>query len=222
MGGALKAESIVAPDIVDAQLMLGQLALDRDDHDDAIEWFRAAARSGDRRAWNMLGRSYERGWGVAADAGLAAHYYARAAELGDAWAMFNLGDLLFKGEEAERNPDEAFRLYTEAARLGHVKSLNMIGLFYENGHCVAQDIRQARAFYLAGADGGDCWAQLNHARLLIEDGDFDSALPWLERTFETGFPNFWEHMSTVLSARADARLQAIARRAVALANGAHR
>ncbi|HEY0120318.1 MAG TPA: tetratricopeptide repeat protein [Rhizobium sp.] len=200
--------------IVDAQLALGQLALDQGDHAAAIDWFRAAARSGDRRAYNMLGRCFEHGWGTAADALKASVYYRHAADLGDAWAMFNLADLLLRGKGADRDEGQAFDLYVEATRLGHIKSLNMIGLFYEKGHFVEADKSQARAFYLAGAEGGDCWAQFNHARLLIEDGNIANALPWLEKTFESGFPDFWASMGEALSVHSDRRLLAMARRAL--------
>lgn len=203
--------------IVDAQLVLGQLALDQHDHAAAIEWFRAAARGGDRRGWNMLGRCAERGWGTAANAADAARYYRQAADLGDAWGMFNLADLYGRGLGVDRDDKAAFSLYAEAAKLGHVKSLNMLGLIYEDGQSVAADREQARAFFQAGAEGDDCWAQFNLARLAIEEGHVAQALPWLERTFDTGFVNFWQHLQAALADHADPRLQAIGRRAGQLA-----
>ncbi len=203
--------------IVDAQLALGQMALDRGDTTAALEWFRAAGRSGDRRAWNMLGRCAERGWGMARDAKMAVAYFRRAADMGDAWAMFNLADLLVRGDGVERDPDAALALYVEAARLGHVKSLNMIGLLYEDGHLGASERHQARSFFKAGAEGGDCWAQFNYARHLIEDGAIAEAQVWLEKTLETGFPDFWQQCGAMLAEHADPRLRAYAARALALA-----
>ena len=207
-------------DVVDAQLLLGQLALDRGEYHTAIDWFRIAARSGDPRGYNMLGRCFERGWGTAVDARRAAAHYRRAAKLGDAWGMFNLADLFARGFGVERNEREAYRLYTEAARLGLLKALNMIGLFYEDGRVVGRDRAQARAFFLSGAEGGDCWAQFNYARLLIEDGDIESALPWLERTFESGFPDFWANLRIVFIDHADHRLADIAQRAHRMSSSA--
>lgn len=208
--------------IADAQLALGQMALDRGEMVAALEWFRAAGRSGDRRAWNMLGRCAERGWGMARDAKAAARYFQKAADMGDAWSMFNLADLLVRGDGVARDPNAALALYVEAARLGHVKSLNMIGLLYEDGHLGAAETHQARAFFKAGAEGGDCWAQFNYARHLIEDGAISEALVWLEKSLDTGFPNFWEQCGAALADHADFRLRSFARLAMSRAEGVFR
>ena len=60
------------------------------DPDAAFRWFQIAARSGDAAALNMLGRCYERGWGVAVDLSEAARSYRLAAAKADHWAQFNL------------------------------------------------------------------------------------------------------------------------------------
>lgn len=222
MGGIVKqgVAAAAGEGMVEALLALGQVALEQGDHAAAFDRFRAAARSGDRRAYNMLGRCCELGWGTAVDASQAAAYYRHAAGLGDAWAKFNLADLFVRGVGVERDDHRAFGLYAEAARLGHAKSLNMLGLFYEQGRCVGEDRAQAGDFYLAGARGGDCWAQFNHARLLIEDGMLECAVPWLERALSSGFPVFWRVLGAALARQADGRLRDIARRAAqALAEG---
>nr|WP_237352015.1 tetratricopeptide repeat protein [Rhizobium sp. ACO-34A] len=208
-------------DIVEAQLMLGQMALDRGEHDAAFEWFRVAAMGGDARALNMLGRCFERGWGTAPDLARAHDYFFHAAERGDAWAMFNLADLCSQSG-AYRDDAKAYALYVEAARRGVGKALNMIGLFHEDGRVVPADREQAATFFLAGAEGGDCWAQMNHARLLIENGNIDSALPWLERSLESGFPDFWATLGTGFAEHAEPRLRDICRRALALAASSER
>ncbi len=212
------------PDIIDVQLALGQLCLDRggSEQAQAVEWFRSAARSGDARAINMLGRCYERGWGVAANPREAAAYYLKAADRGDVWALFNLGDLYCRGEGVPADNEAAYRLYAAAARKGHVKALNMLGLFHECGRAVPVDGAAARAFFKAAAEGGDCWGQFNHARMLILDGALDQAVPWLRQTLETGFPDFFHSMAAALAEHPDPRLQALARQASALAQREHR
>lgn len=50
---------------VTMQLLLGQICLDNGKPAEAFSLFEVASRSGDPRALNMLGRAYERGWGVA-------------------------------------------------------------------------------------------------------------------------------------------------------------
>ncbi len=210
-----------SPGIIDVQLALGQICLDRGGAAQAAEWFRIAARSGDARAINMLGRCFERGWGVPADPGQAAACYRKAADRGDAWALFNLADLHCRGEGVPADDQAAYRLYAAAARRGHAKALNMLGLFHECGRAVPVDGGAARAFFQAAAEGGDCWGRFNHARMLTLDGRLEEALPWFRRALDAGFPDFYRCMADALAGHPDPRLLALSRQAAALANTGH-
>jgi len=200
---------------VDVQLALGQTALDRGEFAAALEWFRAAARGGDARALNMVGRCLEHGWGVAASPAQAAEWYRRAAAMGDAWAMFNLGDLYMRGAGVARDDAAAFDLYAESARRGNAKALNMLGLFQEDGRFAPPDPAAARALYQAAAKGGDCWGAFNLGRLLADAGDTAAALPWFDRAMAAGFPGFWRMFGEALAGHADPRLDALGRAALA-------
>lgn len=205
------------PTIVEAQLALGQMHLDRGDYEQAIEQFRAAARSGEAPALNMLGRAYERGWGTSADAATAAAYYEAAAHKGDVWAMFNLADLHVRGAGVSQDDAAAFSLYVEAAQKGHAKSLNMLGLFHEEGRVVAADRSAAMALFVAGADAGDCWAMLNAGRLCLENGDEAAAAVYFERSLSVGFPDFYRHLLDLLNQCPHSSLRDIAKRVGELA-----
>lgn len=62
--------------------------------------FKAAAESGTTKphlkAMNSYARFLEEGWAGPPDLALAAHWYLRAAKLGDHWAQYNLATLLFR------------------------------------------------------------------------------------------------------------------------------
>lgn len=208
--------------ITDTQLALGQSCLDRGEGEQAVAWFRSAARSGDARAVNMLGRCHEHGWGVPADPRQAAAHYRKAADLGDAWALFNLADLHCRGVGVPADDEAAYRLYAAAASKGNVKALNMLGLFHESGRAVPEDPAGARAFFKAAAEGGDCWGRFNHARTLLLDGRRDEALRWFRRALDSGFPDFFRSMAAALAPHPDPQLQALARQALALAEPAPR
>uniref|UniRef100_UPI002FDA2A36 hypothetical protein n=1 Tax=Pontibaca methylaminivorans TaxID=515897 RepID=UPI002FDA2A36 len=75
-------------------------------------------------------------------------------------------------------------------------------------------------YFHAGAEAGDPWAMFNLARRMIAAGRIDSALGWLERSFECGFPDYWHAMATGLSGHADSRLRALAVQARAKAGSA--
>lgn len=227
MSGAVPQSDADAPEpardpgagltLPEVHLALGQIALDRGKGAAALDWFRAAARAGDARGFNMIGRCHERGWGVPPDAAAAARHYRRAAMLGDTWALFNLADLHCRGLGVAQDDAAAFALYLAAARRGHVKSLNMLGLFLECGRAVPADAARAADCFRAAGDGGDCWGAFNCARLLLAEKKIEAALPWFERALATGFADFHGAMADALEAQADDRLVALARRAAALA-----
>src|SRR5690606_13840886 len=86
-----RARAIVAAartGLLDAQVMLGQILLQGDgiqrDPELAVIWFRITAARGHPMAHNMLGRCFEHGWGLPADATRAAAHYRIAAEIGRA------------------------------------------------------------------------------------------------------------------------------------------
>jgi uncharacterized protein len=206
------------PSLGEVQLALGQISLDRREYGQAIDHFTAVARAGDARGYNMLGRIHERGWGVFPDMAWAAAYYRRAAEMGDVWAKFNLADLLCRGDGVERDDAAAFALYLDAAGGGHLKSLNMLGLFFEEGRSVDQDLAKARDLFRAGAEGGDCWACLNHARFLLTEDRVQDAAAFLSRAIETGFPDVYRHIADRFMGHSDPRMARIARHARELAS----
>jgi len=138
----------------------------------------------------MVGRCCEHGWGAAVDKSLAAQWYGAAAERGLDWAMYNLATLYTLGEGVSEDRPEALRLFEQAAALGHAKSMNMIGSFYEDGWVVGRDMRQAARHYAMAAEGGDFRGQFNHARMLIDAGDMAGAQIWLARMSEAATPAF--------------------------------
>jgi uncharacterized protein len=78
-----------------AQAALGDMyrkgTLVRQNHAEAVKWYRLAAEQGDAHSQFQLGASYTRGRGVPQDDGEAVKWYRLAAEQGDALAQFNLG-----------------------------------------------------------------------------------------------------------------------------------
>lgn len=174
-----------APEI---DLAYGQICLQQGDALGAYTAFARAARHPEQslraRGLNMLGRYYHCGWGGAPDAAKALHYFTRAAALGDAWALFNIGDL-YAQDPQMHDPDRAFAHYAKAAELGLPKAQTMVGLAYEEGQAgLAQDPSRARAFYAAAAEGGDCWGHYHLGRLAVAQGDLAAA----RRAFAASLP----------------------------------
>jgi uncharacterized protein len=199
---------------VEAQLLLGQLLLDRG-HDgaaatEAVRFFSSAAAAGHAMGMNMLGRCLEHGWGVPVDTARAASWYEAAAGRRLDWGMYNLATLLSLGEGVPRDRARALDLFRRAAAAGHAKSMNMVGSFYEDGWVVAADRREAAAWYKRAAEGGDFRGQFNHARMLAEAGRTDAAIGWLRRMPRTATPRFLAQARAWLDAQDDPKLRELA------------
>lgn len=193
-------------DTTDAIEALGQLMLDTGQPLAAIENFKQAAQMGNAKALNMLGRIYERGWGVPSDLPAATVFYRRAIELGDIWAMFHLAELYLSGQGVPQSDTEAHRLYSAAGRADHAKALNMLGMMAEDGRGPdPQDT--AEGYFKAAAEAGDCWGQFNLARLLIQRDDIPPALDWLDRSLADGQPEYLRVIEAALSTHPDERLR---------------
>ena len=101
-------------------------------------------------------------------------------------------------------------LFAQAAALGHAKSMTMVGSFHEDGWTVPADREEARRWYARGADAGDFRGRFNHARLLVEDGRIEEALPWLRRIPETASPRFLAQLHAWLAKQASPLLERLA------------
>ena len=81
-----------------AMYELGAIHRDRKEHERAVEWHTKGAEAGLPKAMYALGVNLDMGEGVAApDYPAAAHWYRRAAEAGDSWAMNNLSAMYTAG-----------------------------------------------------------------------------------------------------------------------------
>jgi TPR repeat protein len=188
----------------EAQALYGQMLLDgklvERSPAAALHWFERAAVQGNVMAINMVGRCLDQGWGVAPSPRLAVKWFRRAAELGLDWGMYNLATLLVLGEhDVDRDRGAALYWLRKAVDLGHVKSMNLLGGFYEDGWEVQQDRATAREYYRQAAVGGDFRGRFNYARKLSEEGDLVGAIYWIKQVRETATPAFLAKMKNFLA-----------------------
>ena len=183
---------------ISALLALGQICLNHGDEERAVSLLETAARSGSAEALNMMGRAYERGWGVRRNSSFAARYFQSAAEKGNGWAMFNLADLYLSGEVGERNPLIAYGLYVEAARKGVAKALNMLGLLHEDGLSGQLDPKEAETFFHAAAMAGDCWGFVNVGRIHLVRNEIKEASFSFRKALSLGFTDVFRAVKGLL------------------------
>jgi len=197
--------------VLEAQALLGQILLDgrgiERDPALAVKWFGIAARRGHLMARNMLGRCHEHGWGCPADAAEAARHYRHAAKAGLDWGLYNLANLLGTGRGVPLDHQQAFACYLQAATMGHAKSMNLVGRYLEQGLVAGADLPRPAVWYLRSAEAGDFRGQFSHAAMLVEQGDVDGALLWLQRALGGGNANFLRASAPVLAQAADERVR---------------
>lgn len=180
--------------VAEAQLVYGQMLLDGDgverDQSAAFGWFERAARAGNLMALNMLGRCYDLGWGTGVDQRRAAECFRVAADRGLAEGMYNWATALTLGTGVGEDKAAALDWFRRADALGYAKATNYVGSFHEDGWVVERDMGEAARCYAIAAGGGDFRGMFNHARMLIESGERDAALNWLERCGAAANPPF--------------------------------
>ena len=194
----------------EAQAVYAQMLLDgrsvRADPPAAFHWFMVAARQEHLLAINMVGRCFDLGWGVPVDKVQAAAWFKSAAVRGLDWGMYNYATALALGQGVGEDKAAALDWLERAAALGNAKAINFVGSFHEDGWVGPRDVAKAAACYARAADGGDFRGQFNHARMLIEAGRVDEALPWLQRAGEGGNDRFRGQAAAWLARSADDRL----------------
>ena len=96
--------------------------------------------------------------------------FGKAAEAGDAEAMFELGKLYEKGIGTAQNVAEALALYRKSADLGFADAINDLGfLYYQGAEGLARDPKKAIELFVKAADLRHPQAMFNVAAL-IDDG----------------------------------------------------
>jgi TPR repeat protein len=199
--------------LVEAQTALGQILLDgrgvARDAPAAAHWFAIAATAGHAPAHNMLGRCCEQGWGLAVDYPRAASCYHAAAEAGLDWGQYNLANMLLRGRGVPQNRTKSLAWFCRAASQGHVKSINLVGRFHEEGWEIPKDRAAARNCYARAAEGGDFRGQYNLASLLAADGDIAGAVAWLRCALALAPNDFLDVMANRLASSDILELRAV-------------
>ncbi|MCD4826601.1 MAG: sel1 repeat family protein [Acholeplasmataceae bacterium] len=187
----------------------------------AIEWFLKASELGYSDSQYMLGMIYETIGEDENQKENAVKYYKLAAKQSHPYAQYALGILAIEEEnwhEAEKylesaayqnyglaaytlgkyyhehdpkHPLKAFEWFMLAAKQGHVEASYYVGLYYQNGKGVKQDIKQSIIWYEKAAVQKDRDALYHLAMILIRqpEKDFETIAKLLEQAAAQDHPN---------------------------------
>ena len=139
--------------------------------EEAVRWFRQGAAKGSARAQLNLGQMLVSGKGVAKDEEEGWKWIERAAGQGLPDALYAQGEILFLGKYGQsRDETKAFPKLLEAAREGHAKAQNMVGIMLRDGAGVPIDLASAQSWLQKAAAQGNARARSNLGHLLGPDG----------------------------------------------------
>ena len=101
-----------------------------------------------------FGKIYDLGELVEQDEYTAMEYFGKAAELGNAEAMWYVGTFWEEGVVVSRDPAKAMEWYRKAAEAGDADSWMSIAACYADGRGTEQDFPAALSYYEKAADSG--------------------------------------------------------------------
>ncbi|MCR6501842.1 caspase family protein [Shinella sp. CPCC 101442] len=128
-------------------------------------------------------------------------FFRKAADAGDAEAMFELGKLHEKGIGTAQNVPEAIKFYQRAADLGFADAINDLGfLYYQGAEGLPRDPKKAVGLFIRAADLRHPQAMFNVAAL-IDDGLVPGKTPqdaasYLYQALRSGVDDVLQQLST--------------------------
>ncbi|CAO3591813.1 unnamed protein product [Absidia cylindrospora] len=98
-----------------------------------------------------------------------------------ALSQYRLGSILFYGLDVAEQPEQGFHWFEKSAALGNRYSQFIVGLHYEKGTIVKQDLDKAKEYYQSSADQGFVDAQAALGICLVEQDQTQQGIVWLKR-----------------------------------------
>jgi TPR repeat protein len=113
-------------------------------------------------------------------------WYEKAANGGHVGAMMALADRLALRTD-EKSGDEAVSWYEKASNAGNAEAMRKLGEAHQAGTGKLQPSPiLARSFFEKGAKAGDARAKSLFGRVLMQEGQWKEAEPWLIQAAEAG------------------------------------
>ena len=162
-----------------SQYVLGQQYFDDGNYEQAVYWWRQAAKQGYGKASLKLGDCYHDGVGVDRNVTTAAHWYTEAAEQGEREACFKLGTCYETGVGVIKDYQIAVKYYDKggyltASALCSRKWLQQYRLGFDYAAATAGELRSR-------ANNGDALAQCHLGLLLYADEKTTEAKEWFKK-----------------------------------------
>lgn len=154
------------------------------DTEKALEYLKKATVKGHTYAEWMIGKIYlERG---EKEDGI--NWLKKAAEHENPLAQYTIGKLYLKGEEVEKDPMKAKKLFQKAAQQEHEYAQYYLGKMYLLGEDTGQNIEEAVKWFEKASENGNQYAQYQLGKIYLTgingNQNMKKALEWLKKSAE--------------------------------------
>lgn len=127
---------------------------------------------------------------------IAARYYKKAADLGDAWGAYKYANMLYEGQGIPKDVPSAVNYYAIAANKNNEWAQYRLGEFYVDGTGVEKDPVRGRELLEKAAQQKNAWAQYRLGDIYLNGTDttkdVERALKYLSPSAEAG--NAWAQL----------------------------
>ncbi len=155
----------------------------------AIKELNALGDAGNMPAQIMLGALYNKGGAVERNDKIAAVWFEKAANQGNAEAQYQLGNL-YENSQLAKDYKLAANWYQKAAQQGSAKAQARLGVFYSHGLGVVQNPNEAILWSgkaaLQGNADAQYWFGLNYMQGKRAPKDAQIAMGWLSKAAAQG------------------------------------
>ena len=171
-----------------AQTAIGGYLASQNELDTAVDWLRAASRTGNLLANSFLARIFWEKASKASDPDLKQEHldavlenYLHAIALGSSDAMYALGVLYLNGHYGEDNIPSGVPLLTQAADADHSDAAMFLAHMHYTGEAVDKDLDRAADYYVRASELDNRFARRAYARFLLTEQRHDPrAVDWLK------------------------------------------
>ncbi len=119
------------------------------------------ANAGEIDAYRLLGYKYDNAIGVKRSPAKARQFFEKAAEKGNAGAMFSLGVMYFRDDGVEQDKSKARDYWEKAADKDDVDAMFILGAMYNEADGVEEDKSKARDYWEKAAEKDDADAMVS-------------------------------------------------------------
>lgn len=116
----------------------------------------------------------------------ALEFYKKAADMGNAEAMYYIANIYYNEDYDEYDAEKSATWIKKSAEAGYAEAMGDLGLMYECGEGVEENLQSAKEWYIRGSKLGDSNSMNNLGSLYESEADYSLAINWYQKAADCG------------------------------------